>query len=87
MSSPKTSSPSKPSRSLLQWIIAGVFGLLTVAFFFRMLQAGYKWVSGAHSTDVNYKVETIFLVIYTLVCAGIAALAWCMGDDDEAPAE
>jgi hypothetical protein len=71
------------ARSILQWILAVVFALLAAGFFVRLLQAAYKWLSKAPSTDVNYKVETIFLLIYCAVCAGIALVAWRTGPPDE----
>jgi H+/Cl- antiporter ClcA len=77
--------PPSPSvsRSAGQWIVAIIFGLLTVGFLLRFLQYGYKWLSHAVEGDANFKVLAVWALIYTVVCGGIAAFA-CFLPRDEA---
>lgn len=65
-------------RSLAQWAVTVVFGLLSLAFLFRAGQFGYKWLSGVVEGDTNFKAMTIWALIYVVVCAGIAAVAYFM---------
>lgn len=65
-------------RSIVQWAVAVVFGLLSLAFLFRAGQFGYKWLGGVVEGDTNFKAMTIWALIYVVVCAGIAALAYFM---------
>ena len=77
---------SQPPRSIGQWIVTGIFGLLSVAFLFRAVQFGYKWIAKVVEGDTNFKAMTIWALIYVVVCAGIAAVAYFMPretDEDE----
>lgn len=65
-------------RSCAQWAVTVVFGLLSLAFLFRAGQFGYKWLSGVVEGDTNFKAMTIWALIYVVVCAGIAAVAYFM---------
>lgn len=65
-------------RSFAQWAVTVVFGLLSLAFLFRVGQFGYKWLSGVVEGDTNFKAMTIWALIYVVVCAGIAAVAYFM---------
>lgn len=65
-------------RSFAQWAVTVVFGLLSLAFLFRAGQFGYKWLSGVVEGDTNFKAMTIWALIYVVVCAGIAAVAYFM---------
>ena len=65
-------------RSIAQWAVTVVFGLLSLAFLFRAGQFGYKWLSGVVEGDTNFKAMTIWALIYVVVCAGIAAVAYFM---------
>ncbi len=78
-----------PPRSIGQWVVTIVFGLLSVAFLFRTVQFGYKWVTRAVEGDTNFKAMTIWALIYVVVCGGIAAVAYFMPreTDEEEPAE
>ncbi len=71
-------SPVTPQRSIAQWAVTVVFGLLSLAFLFRAGQFGYKWLSGVVEGDTNFKAMTIWALIYVVVCAGIAAVAYFM---------
>ena len=64
--------------SFVQWAVTVVFGLLSLAFLFRAGQFGYKWLSGVVEGDTNFKAMTIWALIYVVVCAGIAAVAYFM---------
>ena len=75
MPSPAPSSASS-RLGFVRFTMAVIFGLLSVGFFLRMLQAAYRWMSGAQSIEVNYKVVTILLLIYAAITAGLAVLAW-----------
>jgi len=75
-----------PPRSIGQWVVTIFFGLLSVAFLFRTVQFGYKWVTHAVEGDANFKAMTIWAVIYVVVCGGIAAVAYFMpreADEEE----
>lgn len=65
-------------RSFAQWAVTVVFGLLSLAFLFRAGQFGYKWLNGVVEGDTNFKAMTIWALIYVVVCAGIAAVAYFM---------
>lgn len=84
-----TSSSATLPRSIAQWAITVVFGLLSVAFLFRAAQFGYKWLSGAVQGETNFKAMTIWAFVYVVVCAGIAAVAYFMPreTDGNEPAE
>ncbi len=73
-----STSPVTPPRSIAQLAVTVVFGLLSVAFLFRAGQFGYKWLSGVVESDTNFKAMTIWALIYVVVCAGIAAVAYFM---------
>jgi len=83
-----TSSPL-PGRSVGQWIVTVIFGLLSAAFLFRTVEFGYKWLTKAVEGDTNFKAMTIWALIYVVVCAGIAAVAYFMPreKDEETPDE
>ena len=76
-------SPATLPRSIAQWAVTIIFGLLSAAFLFRTLQFGYKWLSGAVESETNFKAMTIWALVYVLVCAGIAAVAYFMPRDAE----
>jgi TRAP-type C4-dicarboxylate transport system permease small subunit len=76
-------SPATLPRSIAQWAVTIVFGLLSAAFLFRALQFGYKWLSGAVEPETNFKAMTIWALIYVVVCAGIAAVAYLMPREAE----
>ncbi len=80
---------SSSPRSIGQWIVAVIFGLLTLGFLFRFLQFGYKWLRHAVEGDSNFKVLTVWALIYTVVCGGIAALAYFLPreEPDDAPGQ
>lgn len=65
-------------RSIAQWVVTVVFGLLTLGFLFRAGQSGSKWLSGVVEGDTNFKALTIWALIYVVVCAGIALVAYFM---------
>lgn len=79
---------NQPPRSIGQWIVTIVFGLLSVAFLFRTVQFGYKWPRHIVEGDTNFKAMTIWALIYVVVCGGIAAVAYFMPreTDEEEPA-
>ena len=78
------SSSSKTSaRSLGQWIVTAVFGLLSLAFLFRGFQFGYKWLRHVVEGDTNFKAMTIWALVYVVVCAGIAAVAYFMPREED----
>jgi TRAP-type C4-dicarboxylate transport system permease small subunit len=78
-----SNSPAQPPRSIGQWIVSIIFGLLSVAFLFRALQFGYKWMAKVVEGDTNFKAMTIWALIYVVVCAGIAAVAYFMPREAE----
>jgi TRAP-type C4-dicarboxylate transport system permease small subunit len=57
---------------MIRKVVAVIFALLSLAFLFRFVQYGYKWVSGAVQGDTNFKALTIWSLVYVIVCAGIA---------------
>ncbi len=67
-----------PQFGFARWAVTVVFGLLSLAFLFRAGQFGYKWLSGVVEGDTNFKAMTIWALIYVVVCAGIAAVAYFM---------
>jgi len=75
--------PVQPPRSTGQWIVTVVFGLLSVAFLFRTLQFGYKWLARVVEGDTNFKAMTIWALVYVIVCAAIAAVAYYMPRETE----
>jgi di/tricarboxylate transporter len=75
---------SRPKLSVGRMIVIGLFGLLCLGFAFRLVQYGISWISGRESADLNYGALTVWSLIYTVVCAGIAALAWWMPAEEEA---
>ena len=83
------SNPDQPSsRGPVQWIIAVCFGLLSVAFFFRFLQSGYKWLRHVVEADNNFKALTIWALVYTVVCGVIAAIVYHLPrDSGDEPAQ
>ena len=78
-----SSSPVQPPRSVGQWIVTVVFGLLSVAFLFRTVQFGYKWLARVVEGDTNFKAMTIWALVYVIVCAAIAAVAHYMPRETE----
>jgi hypothetical protein len=82
-----STSPAQPPRSIGQWIVTIIFGVLSVAFLFRAVQFGYKWLAKVVEGDTNFKAMTIWALIYVGVCAGIAAVAYFMPReaDEETP--
>jgi hypothetical protein len=70
------------SRSAGQWIIAVCFGLLAAGFFLRFLRFGYKWVRHVAVGDANFKVLTVWALVYAVVCGVIAAVAFVLPRDD-----
>jgi len=77
---------SPPSRSTGQWIVAIIFGLLSIGFLLRFLQYSYKWLRHTVEADANFKVLAIWALIYTVVCGAIAAFAYLLPRADEADA-
>lgn len=57
---------------MIRKIITVVFALLAVAFFARLVQYGYKWLSHAPSQDLNYKALTAWCAVYVVVCAAVS---------------
>ncbi|MBC7368137.1 MAG: hypothetical protein H7343_15215 [Undibacterium sp.] len=84
-----STSPNQPPRSIGQWVVTIIFGLLSAAFLFRTVQFGYKWLRHIVEGDTNFKAMTIWAAIYVVVCGGIAAVAYFMPreTDREEPAE
>jgi len=78
-----STSPAQPPRSIGQWIVTILFGLLSVAFLFRAVQFAYKWLAKVVEGDTNFKAMTIWALIYVIVCAGIAAVAYFMPREAE----
>lgn len=76
-------SPTTPPRSVAQWAVTIIFGLLSVAFLLRGVQFGYKWLRHVVEGDTNFKAMTIWALVYVVVCAGIAAVAYFMPREDE----
>ena len=78
-----------PPRSIGQWVVTIIFGLLSVAFLLRTVQFGYKWLRHIVEGDTNFKAMTIWALIYVVVCGGIAAVAYFMPreTDEEDPTE
>jgi hypothetical protein len=72
-----TSTTEIPSAkpSVGRWVVIIIFGGLSIGFLARTLQYGYRWLSGASTADVNYRVMTIAAVIYSVVCGVIAVIA------------
>ena len=70
--------PKTPSRSLGQWTVVVIFGLLAVLFLFRGVQHGLKWVGHTVEGDMNFKALTLWALAYTIVCGSIAAVAYLM---------
>lgn len=84
------STPSnQPPRSIGQWVVTIIFGLLSIAFLFRTVQFAYKWLRHIVEGDTNFKAMTIWALIYVVVCGGIAAVAYFMPreTDEEEPTE
>lgn len=75
---------SSRSRGIGQWIVTIFFGLLTVGFLLRFFQYGYKWLAHVVEGDANFKVMTVWSLIYVVVCGAIAAVAYWLPRDDEA---
>jgi H+/Cl- antiporter ClcA len=80
---------NQPPRSIGQWAVTIIFGLLSVAFLFRTVQFAYKWLTHVVEGDTNFKAMTIWALIYVVVCGGIAAVAYFMPreTDEEEPSE
>jgi hypothetical protein len=78
-----STSPATLPRSIGQLIVTITFGLLSVAFLFRTVQFGYKWLAKVVEGDTNFKAMTIWALIYVIVCAGIAAVAYFMPREAE----
>jgi H+/Cl- antiporter ClcA len=80
---------NQPPRSIGQWAVTIIFGLLSVAFLFRTVQFAYKWLGHVVEGDTNFKAMTIWALIYVVVCGGIAAVAYFMPreTDEEEPSE
>ena len=72
MSHPDQSSP----RGLLQKVVAVSFGLLSVGFLFRFLQFGFNWLRHVVEPDTNFKALAVWSLIYTVICATIAAVVY-----------
>jgi hypothetical protein len=87
-SAPQEVSPRRPARSAGRWAVIGVFLLLAAGFLFRLIQNAYFWLSGRTLAEMNYKVLTVWCLVYVVVCSGVAAAAyWLPGEDDDNPAE
>jgi uncharacterized membrane protein len=80
---PMSTTSVQPPRSIGQWIVTVVFGLLSVAFLFRTVQFGYKWLARVVEGDTNFKAMTIWALVYVIVCAAIAAVAYFMPRETE----
>jgi hypothetical protein len=79
---------NQPPRSIGQWAVTIIFGLLSLAFLFRTVQFAYKWLAHVVEGDTNFKAMTIWALIYVVVCGGIAAVAYFMPrENDEEDAE
>jgi hypothetical protein len=75
---------SPRSRGAGQWTVTVIFALLAVGFLFRSCQYGYKWLAHVVEGDANFKVMTVWALIYVIVCGAIAAVAYWLPRDDEA---
>ena len=75
---PMSTTSVPPPRSIGQWIVTVVFGLLSVAFLFRTGQFGYKWLARVVEGDTNFKAMTIWALVYVIVCVAISAVAYFM---------
>jgi hypothetical protein len=64
--------------------VAGTFGVFAVAFLLRGFFYGYNWLAGVVDGDANFKVMTIWTLIYFAVCATIARVAFGMRVDEGA---
>lgn len=73
---------SSPSRGLGQWMVAVCFGVLAVGFFLRFLQYAGKWLAHTVEGDANFKVMTVWSLIYAVVCGVIAAVAYRLPRED-----
>lgn len=73
-----------PARSIGQWAVTIIFGLLSVAFLFRGVQFGSKWLRHVVEGDTNFKAMTLWALVYVVVCGGIAAVAYFMPRGEEA---
>lgn len=82
---PSGTAPAKPARSAGRWAVIGFFALLAVGFLLRLLQNGYHWLGGHSTADVNYKVLTVWCLIYLVVCGGIAAFAYWLPSEEDTP--
>jgi hypothetical protein len=67
---------STSSRSAGQWAVTIVFALLSVAFLFRGVQLGLKWLRHVNEADLNFKAMTLWALLYVVVCAAIAVVAY-----------
>ena len=75
---------SAPKRSAGQWIVAVLFGLFAAGFFLRTFFFGYKWLRHAVEGDANFKVLTLWALVYTLVCTAIAWVVFRLPRDEGA---
>ncbi|HWA10305.1 MAG TPA: hypothetical protein VG838_12705 [Opitutaceae bacterium] len=80
------STPS-PSRGPVQSLIAVCFALLSVGFFFRFLQAGFKRMRHVVEGDANFKALAIWALIYAVVCAAIAAVVFRLPREPDTSAQ
>ncbi len=78
-----STSTQTPVRGISQWAVAIIFGLLSVAFLFRGVQFGWKWLRHAVEGDTNFKAMTLWALVYVVVCGGIAAVAYFMPRETE----
>ena len=70
-----TSTQNRSRRSFVRWIATIILGLLSVAFLFRTLQFCFKGLRHVVEGETNFKALAVWAFIYTVICAGLAALA------------
>lgn len=71
-----STTPTTSKRSVGQVVVAIVFGLLAVAFLIRSILYGVKWLRHVVEAGANFKALTIWCLIYMVVCAAIAFVAF-----------
>jgi hypothetical protein len=69
-------STTASKRSAAQWIVTVVFGALSLAFLLRAVIYGAKWLRHVVEGDANFKALTVWCLLYMIVCAAIAFVAF-----------